>query len=59
MEEASTKAYDSQMWFCEATYVYDMTFKHCAGEVMPADMLTKPQDKTRKQSEIINLVEKQ
>jgi hypothetical protein len=37
----------------------DITFKHCPGEVMPADMLTKPLDGTRlrKLSEIINLVD--
>ena len=37
----------------------DITFKHCPGEVMPADMLMKPLDGTRlrKLLEIINLVD--
>jgi hypothetical protein len=37
----------------------DITFKHCAGDVMPADMLTKPLDGTRlrKLSELVNLVD--
>jgi hypothetical protein len=37
----------------------DVIFKHCPGEVMPADMLTKPLDGTRlrKLSEIVNLVD--
>ena len=28
----------------------DITFKHCTGEVMPADMLTKPLDEPDKES---------
>jgi hypothetical protein len=37
----------------------DVIFKHCSGDVMPADMLTKPMDGTRlrKLSEIVNLVD--
>jgi hypothetical protein len=37
----------------------DITFKHCPGEVMPADMLTKPLDGSRlkKLSQLINLVD--
>jgi len=37
----------------------DITFKHCPGDVMPADMLTKPLDGTRlkKLSQLINLID--
>jgi hypothetical protein len=37
----------------------DITFCHCPGETMPADMLTKPLDGSRlkKLSELINLVD--
>jgi len=37
----------------------DVAFEHCPGEVMPADMLTKPLDGSRikKLSELVNLVD--
>jgi hypothetical protein len=37
----------------------DVMFHHCPGEVMPADMLTKPLDGTRlkKLSELVNLTD--
>jgi len=37
----------------------DVILQHCPGEVMPADMLTKPLDGTRlkKSNEIINLTD--
>jgi hypothetical protein len=37
----------------------DITFKHCPGDVMPADMLTKPLDGTRlrKLSSLVNLTD--
>ena len=37
----------------------DVAFEHCPGEVMPADMLTKPLDgsKIKKLSELVNLVD--
>jgi hypothetical protein len=37
----------------------DITFKHCPGDIMPADMLTKPLDGSRlkKLSKIISLID--
>jgi hypothetical protein len=37
----------------------DITFRHCPGDIMPADMLTKPLDGTRlkKLSQLINLID--
>ena len=37
----------------------DVIFQHCPGDVMPADMLTKPLDGTRlkKLSELVNLTD--
>jgi hypothetical protein len=37
----------------------DITFCHCPGEIMPADMLTKPLDgpRIKKLSELVNLID--